>query len=68
MKKLFIYPDNMDNNSLGQLAHLLINKGFSGFSIGISRLEFDVHERDLDQLKNRINGILQNENFRFSVK
>jgi len=67
MKKLFVYSDQNDNNSLGQLAHLLINKGFHGFSIGLTRLIFEVGEDNVSELDEKIRSILGNEVYFISV-
>lgn len=61
MKKLFVYSDQNDNNSLGNLAHLLINAGYNGFNIGLCRLEFTVYEADAEQCKERISKVLSGE-------
>lgn len=61
MKKLFVYSNQNDNNSLGQLAHLLINQGFNGFTVGLARLEFSVEACDADSLKERITNVIKDE-------
>lgn len=67
MKKLFVYSNQNDNNSLGQLAHLLINKGVYGFTVDITRLSFNVNEENVTQLDEQIREILGDEIYFISV-
>jgi hypothetical protein len=68
MKKLFVYSNQNDNNSLGQLAHILINNGFSGFNVELTRLTFTESEENINYLRERITNVIKNEVHFISVR
>ena len=53
----------LNNNSLGKIAFLLINKGVFNFEVKQTYLLFNVNEYNFKQLKEELNEILKSEKF-----
>jgi hypothetical protein len=66
MKTILIQPTIIDNNSLGNLAYLLIMKGFN-FSVHTCTLRFEVASENVGELTSALTDAVGSENCKITI-
>ena len=66
MIKILIYPSEIENESLGNLAKSLIDSGIYYFRVRITTLEFEMEKENVWEFKERINNVLPEGSFKLS--
>jgi len=59
--------DFLENNSLGKIAYLLINKGIFNFEVKLTYLLFTVNAYNFKELKEKLIEILKDEKFKITT-